>query len=350
MQRKHKMTKKVGIYYSIRFLLAVGVIFGLNSCGSDRFDVDVSEVNVNLEWNRLDREFFQLRPNNYELQQAELTAKYGSFYKRYVENVLQLGMLDDPALKYSVASFLSNKDVIDVADEVEKEFSNLEAEKKALEMAFRYYQYHFPEKSIPQVVSFLSGFDSKVAATDRFLGIGLDLYLGKEHEFYTYMKWPDYKRAQMVRERIPYDAMRGWLLTEFDSAENENDLISRMIVYGRVLYAMDAMFYGKPDHLKIGYSAQDLAWCEENQTHIWGMFIESEKLFSSNTNDIRRYISEGPFTPGMPKESPAQVSYWVGWEIVKSFMEENPSVTLPQLMEMPINGREFLTQSKYKPV
>lgn len=333
-----------------RFFLACFLIISLSACKSDRLDVDVSEINSDFAVDRLDEEFFQLRPDNFTQKHEELQAKYGSFYKRYVENILQLGLLDDPALKYSVASFLSNAEVVKLAETIEQNFEDLEAETTVLAEAFKYYQYHFPNSEIPQGVAFISGFDSKVAATGQHLGIGLDLYLGQDSEYYKLMKWPEYKRAQMVRKRIPYDAMRGWILTEFDLTNNGNDLVSRMIVYGKALYAMDAVFYNHLDHLKIGFSEKQLRWCEDNETEIWSKFIESELLFSSNTNDIRRYISEGPFTPGMPKESPAQVGFWVGWKIVRAYMGNHPNTSLEQLMNTPIDGQKFLAASKYKPV
>jgi hypothetical protein len=350
MQRKNKMMKNSLVLSAFRVILIYFFLLSFTGCGSDRFDVDLTGIQSEVELHRLDREFFQLRPDNFEEQHAKLQEKYGAFYQRYVENMLQLGLVDDPALKYSIASFLSNKDVIELAETVEGSFQNLQEEMEALNQAFSYYQYHFPNKQVPDVVTFIAGFDSKVAATEQYLGIGLDLYLGKDNEYYKLMQWPEYKRAQMDRERMPYDAMRGWLLTEFDLANNGNDLISRMITYGKVMYAMDAMFYNHPDHMKIGFSEKQIQWCKENETQIWSKLIESELLFSSNTNDIRRYISEGPFTPGMPKESPAQVSYWVGWEIVKAYIEEHPATTLEELMNIPIEGRKFLAASKYKPV
>ena len=89
---------------------------------------------------------------------------------------------------------------------------------------------------------------------------------------------------------------------------------------------------------------------KENETQIWSTLVESGFLFSSNGNDIRRFITEGPFTPQMPKESPAQVGYWVGWQIVRSFMESHPNMTLQQLLELELDGNQFLQQSQYAPL
>lgn len=338
----HKVISK------FRWVVVLLSLIGMG-CETDRLDVDITEVKVEQKWHRLDRDFFELSQESFDAQHDRFQNEMGDFYKVYIEQLLRLGQMDDPALKYSILSFLKNEEVRKLHQEVQSNFEGLEKEQKHLERAFRYYKVHFKERTVPTVVTFTSGFDSKVAATDKFLGIGLDLYLGAQNTYYQQMQWPEYKRQLMNRNRMVYDAMRGWLLTEFDHEENGSSLISRMIVYGKALYAMDAVFYGEPDYKKIGYSAEEQAWCVANEEQVWSNLIESEALFSSNIGAIKRYLTEGPFTPGMPKESPAQVAYWIGWQIVRSYMNEHPELSLEDMMMEPVDGRLFLQQSKYKP-
>ena len=46
-------------------------------------------------------------------------------------------------------------------------------------------------------------------------------------------------------------------------------------------------------------------------------------------------------------ESPGRIGQWMGWQIVRSFMENNPKVTVQQLIKMDANS--IFEQSKYKP-
>ncbi len=46
-------------------------------------------------------------------------------------------------------------------------------------------------------------------------------------------------------------------------------------------------------------------------------------LFSVNNSDIVKYIGEGPFTTDFNKESPARTGAWIGWQIVRKYMDEN---------------------------
>ena len=50
----------------------------------------------------------------------------------------------------------------------------------------------------------------------------------------------------------------------------------------------------------------------------------------------------------MPSNSPGKVGAWLGWQIVKAYMKENPNTTLKELIAIK-DGQKILTGSKYKP-
>ena len=50
----------------------------------------------------------------------------------------------------------------------------------------------------------------------------------------------------------------------------------------------------------------------------------------------------------MPKDSPGRIAYYIGWEIVNDYMENNPRLTLEALMQN-TESQEILQQSGYKP-
>ena len=111
---------------------------------------------------------------------------------------------------------------------------------------------------------------------------------------------------------------------------------------------MDALFPFAEDHFKIGFTAKEIEWCKDNETMIWARIIEEKALYSSDMNVVRGLTGPGPFTQGFPKESPAQIGYWVGWQIVRKFMDENPDVSIEELMTLG-DAQSILQKSKYKP-
>jgi uncharacterized protein YjaZ len=50
----------------------------------------------------------------------------------------------------------------------------------------------------------------------------------------------------------------------------------------------------------------------------------------------------------MPAEAPGMIGVWVGWQIVKKYMELHPKTSLEDLFRM-TDGRVILEGSKYKP-
>ena len=63
---------------------------------------------------------------------------------------------------------------------------------------------------------------------------------------------------------------------------------------------------------------------------------------------VSKFTGEGPFTTGFVKESPARTGVWIGWNIVKKYMDKNANISLDQLMHE-TDAQKILSLSKYKP-
>jgi len=72
-------------------------------------------------------------------------------------------------------------------------------------------------------------------------------------------------------------------------------------------------------------------------------------LYDTDQKLIPRFINPAPFSKfylEIDNESPGKVGSWIGWQIVRSFMENN-DVSLQQLLQM--DNKELFEKSKYKP-
>jgi len=54
--------------------------------------------------------------------------------------------------------------------------------------------------------------------------------------------------------------------------------------------------------------------------------IENKLLYSSYNQAMSKFITDGPFTTDFSKESPAKIGSWIGWQIVRSYMNHNRKV------------------------
>ena len=61
-----------------------------------------------------------------------------------------------------------------------------------------------------------------------------------------------------------------------------------------------------------------------------------------------RHASNEALTAAFGKESPPRLGEWIGWQIVKSYMNNHPEITLQQLLHKN-DSQEILIQSGYKP-
>ena len=338
------MSKKL-IYSG--FLFFAFSLFG--SCYKNKFEVDVSKINLDLKIQRFEKDLFNVQPENIHQKHKALQQKYGTFYQRYIENISGIGMVNDPAIAYSIKTFLSDKYVKEVFTDTENNFGDdLSDLESGLTDAFKYCRFYFPKMVVPQLITFVSGFQYSVAVTDSTLGIGLDMYLGNDYKNYKLADLPLYKIALMKREYIVSDAMKSWLMTEFFSEKQKEDVLGKMVQYGKIIYLMEAILPYTSDTIKMGYSKEQLDWCEKNEFNIWANLVDKQLLFSTDQGTITKFFNDGPFTSGYPQDSPAKLGIWVGWQIVRSYMENNPDVTIAQLMKIE-NAQELLNKSKYKP-
>ncbi len=332
-----------------RFIHTFLLIVLLAGCDDENsLDVDVTEIVISQDWKSLNHDLAKYDFEGHNQYQDSLLAEYGAFYKLYVQRVLRLGHVQDPALRMSMEEYLQDPYVKEMYQAIDTSITNLDQVQEELKLAMRYYRYHFPNAFVPPVVTCATNFSYNVIAADSTLGIGLELYLGENHPLYEEAGFQLYRRQKSNPELMPYDAARGWFLSEFQGHMEGDNLLPIILEYGKVMYLMDACFPASKDHLKISYTEDQLQWCEDNEWQIWSYLLEQNTLYSSEGEVIRKYTGEGPFTAGLPRESPSQVGYWIGWKIIRSFMENNPETTLSELMKL-TNPQKVLQQSAYKP-
>ncbi|WP_461644219.1 gliding motility lipoprotein GldB [Labilibaculum euxinus] len=323
-------------------ILLLGFLF---SCNSDTKSPDVSNIDLEVKIQRFEQELFAVKQ---ESDLNKLRQQYPDVLQLYSNKVIGLGDSDDSDYMVYLNKFLTDSTMNQVADSVAKKFPTLDKEEKELTNAFKYLKYYFPEKQIPNCYSQISGFNQSIVVAQNLIGISLDKYLGKDCAFYSYLGTPMYARENMIPERIVQDVVLAYALTEFPFTPLKDDLISNMIYQGKIRYFLQAMMPQKSEADVMKYSQNELEWCEENDELMWGYIIEQKHLFTSEYRTVIKYINDGPFTPGMPQESPSRTGIWIGWQIVKEYMAKHPEVTINQLMTEN-DYAAILRESAYQP-
>jgi hypothetical protein len=331
-------------------MLLVSLLF-LASCGNDPLDIDISSVNIApVRIQRFDQDFFALNADNIQQKLPELQKKYPGFTDLFIKNIVCQYGVQDSACIPEITKFVTDKDMRSAYDACQSVFGEtvLKETESALTDVLRHHKYYFPEKPLPEIFSMMSGFNYSIATADTDFAIGLEKYLGRNSRFYEMLQVPEYKRFTMQKEFIAPDLARVWVLNEFPNQNRSGTLLSEMIYQGKILYLIDALMPETDDTLKIGFTKRQMAWCTEHEKDVWGHLVQNKFLYSNAVDVVTKFTGEGPFTTGFVKESPARTGVWIGWNIVRRFMKENPKTTLQQLMDEK-DPQMILSRSKYKP-
>ena len=335
-------------FSTLKHLITLVLFTTLFSCGNNPLDIDVSNEKVDLKIKRFDQDLFSYKTDIADPQIEELKKEYGVFLSDFTINIINIGNIESPQSQYHLNAFVNDSYIKEIKTQTDKLFKDFTPYQTELENAFKHYQHYFPKKNIPQIITYISGYNYAVVTDDNYLGIGLDMFLGAKHDAYAKLGLPKYKSDFMAKENLVSSAMLGWVSTEFELNETNADLLTEMVHQGKILYLMDALMPKEANTLKISYTAEQLNWCDANEEAMWFYFIDNNLLYTKKTSDIIKFMGEAPFIQGFPEGSPGRVGHWIGWQIVKAYMKKNPNTTLEQLMSK-TNAQEILTKSKYKP-
>lgn len=325
-------------------LLFVAVLLALGACnsGSGRLDIDISDIpDPGMEVQRYGRDLFRMDPVNIGVELPELAFEYPFF----------LGEPPIDTLSYiQIYDFVSDPFLREIALACDTLFPDLKAIENDLNTAWKHFLYYYPQALAPMSYSYVSGLDFEypIQLHEGILLIALDMYLGRYFEPYAEAGIPQYR----TRRATPAYLVRDIMLEAGNNIprqyRNNNILLDQMIEKGKLLYFLDATLPDEHDSIKMAYSGQQLDWCVANEPNLWAFLIENELLFSSDYEKTHKLIIDGPFTSFFPDGSPGRTGWWIGWQLVRSFMENNPDVSIPQLMEE-LTARQILDNSSYNP-
>src|SRR5690606_28037487 len=123
----------------------------------------------------------------------------------------------------------NDKEINEIYQEVLKQYKDFEPHQTKILTAFKYYHYYFPDSIIPDLVTFISGFNYQIAVTKNQLAIGLDMYLGNDYWFYKELMMPSYKVEKLTSNRLAFDAVRSWLISGFTLKKKQPEMVDQMI-------------------------------------------------------------------------------------------------------------------------
>ena len=319
----------------------------MSSCSKDPFKVNTSDVKVDLVISRFEKELFTADPSTLENRIPAWKKEYGVFF-RHFSYIVKLGNIDDPDYPERLRQFVTHYSNYRIYKRTLQVFPDLDTFSAELTGAFKHYRYYFPDKPIPGIITYVSGFNQSAITDDSLLAIGLDMYLGKNESLYRQVGIYNYLLANMHPKKLVSDCIQFWGETEFPFHDSVDNLMAHMLYRGRLLYFTHAMLPGQPDTLNWGFTQAGLKYLESSEKAMWAYLVQKKLLFNSDRFTIDKFILEGPFTKDFGSDSPSRAAVWIGYRIVQSYMQRNRKVTFQQLMEEK-DYMKILNGSAYNP-
>ncbi len=323
------------------------------ACTSEKSkkDIDVSKVDVNMKSIRFDKELYACDTNHLDASVNALGNKYPDFSNVYYREITGFAHNDDnEAFLNSVRHFLTYKDYKGLYDTVQKKFPDVKQIDADLSTLFKHVKYYFPKEKVGDVYYFISGLNNWSAVTvDTALGIGLDMYLGTGYPFYASVQLPAYEIEHCKPENIPVNASKVIYENMFPFEPDGKNLLDLMIMKGKQLLFMEYTLPKASEELLMGYSSKQLAWCKQNEAMVWNYFSIQKLLYSTNWQDVMRYVNDGPTSTGMPPESPGNIGSWMGWQIIHLYMQKHPEKSMVDILNDKSDAQTILRDSGYRP-
>ena len=309
-------------------------IFGIVvSCGKEsKVEKEIASIPIQFDIERFDLAF----ANSDSSDLSKLKNVYPFMFSQRYSDTIWIQKMRDTLQQ-------------ELAFETKKGFNDFQEVKEDISQLFQHIKYYKPEFITPRVITATSSVDyrNKVIVTDTIVLVSLDTYLGSDHKFYIGIQ--QYLRQNFNKDQIVVD-MAGEYSKKYIYQQQNKKFLDEMIYFGKQLYFKDLVIPFKTDAEKIGYTEEQIQWAIANESYIWRYFVERELLYSTDFKLANRFIAPAPFSKfqlqDIDNESPGRIGQYIGWQIVRAYMNNN-DVSLNDMLSE--NAEDIFINSKFKP-
>ena len=338
--------------YRLRVIGFLLCLFALTACHKGRTYFPKELETQEVEIVRFDKAILNVQSDDVQSTRDAIRALYDEypvFMPLWVQDVLGIDPNDTAYLEQALPQFL-NDTVYGFRQTNALEqtlFADISDIQTAINKAFTRIVWLYPETEIPSLYLFVSGFNASIFFFDDCIGIGADMYLGSDYEYYNRVVY-EYQKLTMRKECIPVDVISAYLFHTIPYTSTKSRLLDQMIYRGKVMYLTAQIFDELPPYEVMGWTKEQWNWCVKNERDIWHLVMDKRDLFTTESLVMTSYLNDGPFTAEISQDSPGRLGIWLGWRIAESYMEHNETVSLQELMAEG-DAQKILELSFYKP-
>ena len=315
-----------------RILVALFSVLMMVSCNSNsKLELEIEKIPIDLKVIRFDKKFAEVTPETL----PALKNEFPYLFPESFTDSMWVAKINDTIQQ-------------EINTEVEKAFPDFSEEEDGLLNLFQHTKYYFPSFKTPEVITITSEVDyrNKVLLAPDYLFISMDTYLGQEHPFYLGLQ--EYLKKNFEKGQILPDVAEK-IGQKYVPKPSDKTFLAHMLYYGKLLYLKDVLLPKVEDFEKIGYTKEELDWADANEDQVWRYFVERELIFDSDTDLYSRFLYPAPFSKfylELDVESPARLGQYIGWQMVRQFMDKN-NVSVQDMIAT--DAETIFNKANYKP-
>lgn len=317
------------------------LVYSTSSCDKQQ-QSDLNKANTKVEIKRLEREV-------QNIQNQQDVKNFLADNEIFARQFLQQGIVPDSVIENSLLRIASSAYIDTLTQQTNDYFGNMSDIATEFGEAFAIIKNSYPDFVPPPIYTVVTGFESDVYVSDSIIIVGLDVFLGEKAQ-YRMKDTPNYIFRRYRKDFIVPTVVM-FLSNKYNETEmdfRKKSLLNEMMYFGKTYYFMEKALPKVADSTIIGYTSQEMIDSKGNEATIWGFFVENNLFYETLHEKITRYIGERPNTAEIGTECPGRIGRWLGWQIVRKYMESNPQITLPELMKEK-DAKKIFELAKYKP-
>ena len=254
---------------------------------------------------------------------------YTDFYTKMLNMGIEEELNNDSLINTYVIPnlnlYITDSNMRYIFNSIQNEFPDFSYYETEISKGLNRFDHLFNVKTKIGLGTFNSNFNATVIENDQIIWIGLDMYLGVNHPIIKLLPneaIPQYYKNKMDKKYIVSDAMFGFLMGRIYEPIGD-ELLSKMLAYGKIAYVIDLILPMEERENTFRYTRAELDWCENHEEEIWKTLVDNSLLYEKDPSKTNPFFSDGPYTKNFGKESPSNIGIWIGYKIIKDYVNHN---------------------------
>ncbi len=219
--------------------------------------------------------------------------------------------------------------------DIDKAWSNTKDLEEQLNLMYRHIKYYdnkFSPKKVSTVNTAFAGIE--IYPGKKEFIIALDYFMGPKATYEPMDPYhPKYLQQFNQIHYIPSKLASKYADEYIQINKGDNTFLNKMIAFGKKYYFAHCMMPCVHDSIILEYDNKEIGLLRKHREQIYNHFVTNSIFYSNKDEFVRKLLMPSPKCVQISDECPGRAGIWLGYEIIKAYMKNNPTLTAMDLMK-----------------